>query len=686
MASSDCPTDDRLREFDRGDMPDDEIDAVAAHIGECPRCVERLAGLAVPVGGFPPASAEVPDDLAYRRAVAHAAFHPVPHPRLPEVGDTLRDYRLVEEVGHGGMGTVFKAVHAKLDKVVAVKVLSGKRWHDPAAVARFEREVKAVGRLSHPNIVQATDAGDADGVPFLVMEFVDGETLAALVRRGGPLPLSEACGLIRQAAAGLHHGHQAGIIHRDVKPSNLMLAKDGTVKVLDLGLALPLAEPGPAETGAGSSTDTGSDNPDLTSASQTVGTIYYMAPEQKRNAHAVDARADVYGLGATLWHLLAGRPPRLGDAASPGVLPGRLPADFWKQFLAPNPAERFPNVEAAVGAMDQAVTPQPRPRRTGLIAALAVVVGVPVALAVFHRPAPVPPAAPAPVLPPPAAGALPMTPDAARQLQNAWADHLRRPAREMNDIGLTLALIPPGQLDLALNARFIVSNPYLIGTTEVTKQQFAAFVTATGHKTDVEARGNGERVVFVVNPGGRSGGTRSTRDPTFDWRNPGSGDAADDDPVTQVSWNDAGAFCDWLSKKEGRTYRLPTEVEWFWAARAGDARDEVPNHPRGDEAETLWQAVAQSPMRPHPVGRDRPNAWGLHDTTDNVTEWCRDWWGAIPPGVHTDYENRVVSVAGIRVLKGRSFVDTSYHYDWRQGYLPHGGRTTIGFRVVCEVP
>lgn len=109
------------------------------------------------------------------------------------------------------MGTVYKAIHTKLDKVVALKVLSGKRWNDPSAVIRFEREMKVVGRLGHPNIVQATDA---DGVPFLVMEFVDGENLSIRVKWRGPLPLPEAIHLIRQAAAGLRYAHSAGVIHR----------------------------------------------------------------------------------------------------------------------------------------------------------------------------------------------------------------------------------------------------------------------------------------------------------------------------------------------------------------------------------------------------------------------------------------------------------------------------------------
>jgi eukaryotic-like serine/threonine-protein kinase len=224
-------------------------------------------------------------------------------PRLPDVGDTLRDYRLVEHLGRGGMGTVFKAVHVKLDKVVALKVLAGRRWNDPEAVVRFEREMKVVGRLDHPNIVKASDAGDADGVPFLVMEFLDGETLSTLVQRGGPLPLFRACGLIRRAAAGLHHAHQAGVVHRDVKPSNLMLTRASEVKVLDLGLALSLVSAAETDTVLGCATGSGSwsnSGSDRTSPNHTVGTIDYMAPEQKLDAHVVDARADVYGLGCTL--------------------------------------------------------------------------------------------------------------------------------------------------------------------------------------------------------------------------------------------------------------------------------------------------------------------------------------------------------------------------------------------------
>ncbi|HYH66356.1 MAG TPA: serine/threonine-protein kinase, partial [Urbifossiella sp.] len=318
-----CPPDDRLRAFDLGGVPEAELDAIADHLGGCPACVDRLVRMTAPVALLSADAVLPPDDSAYHRAVARAAGRPPAAAPPPQVGDHLRDYRLVERVGKGGMGVVYKAVHAKLDKVVAVKVLSGRRWGDPAAAVRFAREMRAVGRLAHPNVVAATDAGEADGVPFLVMEYVEGETLSALVGRAGPRPAPEACALVRQAAAGLGYAHSTGVIHRDVKPSNLIRAADGTVKVLDLGLALPLAEaPADGDTTVAASSPSG--GADLTSASHVIGTLGYMPPEQRRNAHAVDARADVYGLGATLWFLLTGAQPGQG-VENPEVLPGGFP-------------------------------------------------------------------------------------------------------------------------------------------------------------------------------------------------------------------------------------------------------------------------------------------------------------------------------------------------------------------------
>jgi serine/threonine protein kinase len=135
----------------------------------------------------------------------------------------LRDYKLLEVLGEGGMGTVYKALQTRLDKIVSLKILPADRMQKKDAVARFQREMKAVGKLSHPNIVQATDAGEHDGTHFLVMEYVDGTDLHKLVKQHGPLPLEQACEIICQTAEGLQYAHEHGLIHRDIKPSNVMV-------------------------------------------------------------------------------------------------------------------------------------------------------------------------------------------------------------------------------------------------------------------------------------------------------------------------------------------------------------------------------------------------------------------------------------------------------------------------------
>jgi serine/threonine protein kinase len=207
-------------------------------------------------------------------------------------------YQLQGRLGQGGMGTVWKAWHTHLKRTVALKTLRVDCIGNAPAVARFQREMEAVGKLDHPNLIRASDAGEAAGVHFLVMDFVEGIDTAKVVLRHGPLRIADACEIVRQAALGLQYAHEAGLVHRDVKPSNLMVAPAGQVKVLDLGLALLHAAPDEAG--------------ELTGSHQGMGTADYMAPEQWGNAHTVDTRADIYGLGCTLYKLLSGQAPFSG--------------------------------------------------------------------------------------------------------------------------------------------------------------------------------------------------------------------------------------------------------------------------------------------------------------------------------------------------------------------------------------
>jgi serine/threonine protein kinase len=206
----------------------------------------------------------------------------------------LGEYEILERLGSGGMGEVYKARHRRLNKLVALKLLPVASSSLQERVARFVREMQAVGPLDHPNVVEAFDAGEEGGKAYLVMRLVEGVDQDRLDRERGPLPVAEACDLARQAAQGLDYLHRRGLIHRDVKPSNLMRTPEGMVKVLDLGLARL-----PAEDGSGEN---------LTGSGQPVGTPDYLSPEQAAGA-TVDARSDLYGLGCTLFYLLTGRPP-----------------------------------------------------------------------------------------------------------------------------------------------------------------------------------------------------------------------------------------------------------------------------------------------------------------------------------------------------------------------------------------
>jgi serine/threonine protein kinase len=224
---------------------------------------------------------------------------PAPPPPKTPPKNQLGEYELLAELGSGGMGTVYRARHTRLDKTVALKILAPGSLFDDEVVARFDREMKAVGRLNHPNIVQAHDAGEIGGTRFLVMEYVDGVSLSTLIDAGGPLPVAAACELIRQAAVGLDHAHRQGLVHRDIKPSNLMLDSHGQVKILDFGLAM--FQPGQL---AGVER--------ITASGQAMGTIDYMAPEQAESSRTVDIRADLYSLGCTLYKLLSGHAPFSG--------------------------------------------------------------------------------------------------------------------------------------------------------------------------------------------------------------------------------------------------------------------------------------------------------------------------------------------------------------------------------------
>ena len=294
-------------------------------------------------------------------------------------GFQLGPYRILSQLGRGGMGQVYKAQHMGLDRLAAVKVLPKKRAENPASLARFQREAKACAQLDHPNVARAYDVGEEQGVHFIALEFVAGDTLQARVARGGRMDPLQAADIIRQATLGLQHAFDRQLIHRDIKPANLMVTPGGVLKILDLGLALFFGD---------------SDDMTLTRDGAMMGTADYVAPEQAVDSHRADTRSDIYSLGCTLYFLLAGQVPFPGDTLAQKLLKHQNDAPEPIRSLAPDVPEALCEIVARMMAK------KPRARfetckQVG--AALDAFLG--------GRPVPMPP-----VLPPVQAGAVP--PDA----------------------------------------------------------------------------------------------------------------------------------------------------------------------------------------------------------------------------------------------------------------------------------
>ena len=322
-----CVDREQLLRYLQGWTDEATAQQLESHLSHCPDCDQSLSELesevkigwlevAGPFGfsGFPQGTGEddagVDDGFSGGRSLpavrsqAEPGNESVPgnernqDNRSLESGllnSELGNYQLLELIGRGGMAEVYKARHKRLQKEVALKLIRVPRWYLADSLGRIDREMQAVGRLNHPSIVRAMDAGEQNGIQYLATEYIDGLDLGRIARLIGKFPIAEACELIRTVALGLDYAHGEGIIHRDIKPSNLMLDRNGQVRILDFGLVHL-----DGWTGA---------TAELTTVGQLLGTLDYMAPEQAERPDNVSHRSDVYSLGATLFRMLVGRAP-----------------------------------------------------------------------------------------------------------------------------------------------------------------------------------------------------------------------------------------------------------------------------------------------------------------------------------------------------------------------------------------
>jgi formylglycine-generating enzyme required for sulfatase activity/tRNA A-37 threonylcarbamoyl transferase component Bud32 len=616
-------------------------------------------------------------------------------------GLVLGPYRLLERLGKGGMGEVFKARHETLHRVAAVKTIRPEYLDQPEAVTRFRREARAAARLEHPHIVAIYDAGEDDGTHFIAMEYVEGTDLGRLVKQRGPLPATLACAYIRQAALGLQHAHEQGLVHRDIKPTNLVVTHKGgvdVVKILDFGLARFVRE---------SSEDTA-----LTPADAWIGTPDYLAPEQARNSRRADIRADIFSLGCSLFYLLTGQPAfpgsnrteKLAALLSGDVTPVRsvqphLSADLaavLERMLARDPAARYrtpaevanalaPFTDASASVNGSAGPLTPVDERGGSTPAVVSDTAVP----------PLPSTAPlvrhrqhkGPLLALAALVLLLVLPLLALWLTRFPGSPTPAgpPGTEQvvtNSIGMKLALIPAGRfllgspeneaergIDEGPQQEVAIPHSFRLGVYEVTQGEYREVMGSNPSQFCPAGRGK-DRV---------------------------AGQDTDRLPVDSVTWDEAEDFCRRLTVRPteqaaGRRYRLPTEVEWEYACRAGTTTPfglgaALSATQANFNGKRPYGGAPEGVMRDYTVavGSFPANPWGLYDMHGNVWEWCADHYlpyadrnlpGPPPPAANAS-----------RVLRGGSwfFGGADCRSAKRTFRDPDNRSPYNGFRVACDV-
>jgi hypothetical protein len=625
-------------------------------------------------------------------------------------GQHLGEFEILEHIGQGGMGAVFKARQTSLQRLVALKTLKPFVSDDPDYVARFHQEAVAAAALSHPNLVQVYAAGEAEGIHYFAMEYIEGESAQARLERKGRLDPLEAIAIGSHVAAALEHGwRKASLIHRDIKPDNIFLSEDGEVKLGDLGLA-----------------KTAGQTMGLTMTGACMGTPHYISPEQSEGMKGVDLRTDIYSLGCTLYHLLSGEPPYKADSAMAVMLkhvsapvpdmrgvwpecPAELAAVVMK-MMQKRPAERQQthaevgaelrhvydllsghSVPDAVAVTQQQAAGTARKSNGALYAGLAAVVVVAAAAAAMFLGKSKTGAGPVPPL---AVAAKPI------------------PARE--DTHPTPAVSPTGSVlpKATKEAPFVnslgmkfVPVPIVSGPTAGQKVLFSVWDTRV---QDYAAYAGAKKVDDAW--------TRQNRDGLNAERVPVGREL--NHPVVGVSWEDAQGFCQWLTEKEiaegklskGLKYRLPTDEEWSWAVglppeldgtpaeksgknsvdfpwgkdypptkKVGNYADETfhgkfPKDASDKNKDQPWiEGYADGYATTSPVGSFPANAYGLYDMGGNVWQWCEDWFDAS----HKD-----------RVLRGASWCndDRGALLSSSRGHHVPGARNNHnGFRCVVGV-
>jgi serine/threonine protein kinase len=561
-------------------------------------------------------------------------------PSPEELQALLPQYEITALIGRGGMGAVYRGKQVHLDRAVAIKILpSGLDETDATFSERFRNEALAMAKLNHPGLVAVYDFGTTrNGMLYIVMEYVDGTDVAHMMAKKGRLSSEHAMAITAHVCDALKYAHERGIVHRDIKPANIMVGYDGVVKVADFGLA---------------KTSQSSQSTGLTQSGLAMGTMHYIAPEALTLGCSVDQRADIYAMGVMLYHMLTGGLPHgmfeLPSLQVPGLDP-RYDA-IISRALRNDRDKRYQSVVELRHDLDAILT---RP----VVVVDANVSKAPAALNTTARPQ-------RPAGPPLRSAAQPQ--------RNPQKQVPRPPPPEHSNLGfwvpvVGVAVVCAGFVIWAEQRKANSSTPLEAAASESLKALTIAeatkehpFTNSLGMKfvpvpgTDVlmcihETRNQDYKsyasAVSGVNPS-----------PAINDKSPV--DEASDHPVRNVRYDDAVGFCQWLSKYEGKAYRLATDQEWSYAAGIGpdEKREEsttpemltsghAKEFPWGDQwpppqgfgnfgdtsykeaipNRTFIEGYTDGFPTTAPVMSFKPNQLGLYDMSGNVSEWVQDWW------------------------------------------------------------
>lgn len=720
-----CPSLNELRLLTEGRLEHDRFGQVLAHVEVCDKCFQLIEGLdestsdpfiqsleSITASDLLRAKDQLNQEAGTNGTLGLWSLLEEKISRDPDeytlsIPCQLGPYQVNRLIARGGMGEVYQAEHVRLRRSVALKVIRNYRQDDTEMRQRFLKEMESVGKFDHPNLVRAYEAWEEKGCLYIIFEYLNGQSLQQLAIQGSIHSESEVLDILTGVLQALEELHSHQMVHCDVKPANIIRLKDGTVKLIDFGLVV---------------------RQDTTSQDKTsvVGTRKYMSPEQKSNDKHVDIRSDIYSTGLVIQFLL-----RCLTNAPAGSQEEEIRARLTRisdRMTKQSPDERYQQVSDIIEELeypclnDVSRTVSGRLKLLSYTALILLLPGLGWVSkdVLYHKSQNM---ATVQVNNHLKDDSIVLTSaDGTRNVfkladspkfeikQGNYLISLATPLRrkvipekiliQENDVlkieitqprapfDLKMVPIPAGEFVMGAvsddplakphesprrTVRF--HKPFQMSAFEITVGQFREFVESTGYVTEAERSGEGGWKASHATGW-------SIHGKEYLWSSPGY-NLKEDLPVTQVSYADCMAFCDWLSLRESKKYRLPTEAEWEYACRAGS--NQVNFFPPDERDDYCWSAWnSKGTARPDLVGKRKPNAWGLYDMCGNVREWCLDWYHEKGYELPIDSYPAGPETGTSRVIRGGCFIDMNpYLRSSQRGVLePFHALNNQGFRVV----